>query len=105
MVDIMEELEGAKPEKEAKMDHHAKPLIRSQVLVVMGALFVSLITLFGVLNNPGELIKQDVTMGPIVAAGRIVVPLIIVVGVLYFFANLRKCESCGKILFWKKNRN
>ncbi len=86
------------------MDHHAKPLVRSHVLIVIGALFVSLITLFGVLNNPGELIKQDVVMGPIIATGRVVLPLIILIGVLYLFANLRKCESCGKILFWKKPR-
>ncbi|MBF0098923.1 MAG: hypothetical protein HQM04_12565 [Magnetococcales bacterium] len=99
----MNPLEGAKPDKkEAEMDHHAKPLIRNHVLVVIGAFFVSVITLFGVLNNPGELIRQDVVMGPIIAAGRIVVPLAVLVGLLYFFANVRKCESCGKIFFWRK---
>ncbi|MEO5353838.1 MAG: hypothetical protein H7835_11605 [Magnetococcus sp. XQGC-1] len=87
------------------MDHQTKPLIRSHVLVTIAVLFVAGITLFGITNNPGEIIRQDVLMGPIIATSRIVIPLILVVGVLYLFANIKKCESCGKILFWRRSRN
>ncbi|MBF0584751.1 MAG: hypothetical protein HQL80_11040 [Magnetococcales bacterium] len=87
------------------MDHHSKPLIRSHVLVVIGVLFVIGITLFGIMNNPGEIIKQDVLMGPIIATSRIVIPLIFVIGLLCLFANIKKCDACGKILFWKKPRH
>ena len=87
------------------MDHQTKPLIRSHVLVTIAVLFVAGITLFGITNNPGEIIRQDVLMGPIIATSRIVIPLLFVIGVLYLFASIKKCESCGKILFWRKTRN
>ncbi|MEO5341012.1 MAG: hypothetical protein H7837_10955 [Magnetococcus sp. MYC-9] len=87
------------------MDHQTKPLVRSHVLITIGVLFVVAITLFGIMNNPGEIIKQDVLMGPVVAAGRIVLPLLFVIGLLCLFANIKKCESCGKVLFWRKTRN
>ncbi|MEO5362099.1 MAG: hypothetical protein H7838_00530 [Magnetococcus sp. DMHC-8] len=85
------------------MEHHTRPLIRSHVLVVVGVLFVIGITLFGIMNNPGEIIRQDVLMGPVIAAGRIVVPLLVVIGALCLFANVKKCKSCGKILFWRRS--
>lgn len=85
------------------MDHKTKPLIRSHILIIVGALVVMGVTLFGVLNNPGEIIREDVLMGPIIATGRIVVPLLFVVGMIYLFAGIKKCRSCGKILFWRKN--
>lgn len=83
------------------MSHQIKPLVRNYVLVVFGALVVVGVTLFGILNNPGEIIRQDVLMGPIIATGRIVVPLILVIGMLFLFSNIKKCKSCGKVLFWK----
>ena len=85
------------------MDHQSKPLIRNYILVVVGALVVMAVTLFGILNNPGEIIKQDVLMGPIIATGRIVIPLVIVIGVLYWFASIKQCKACGKIFFWRKD--
>ncbi|MBF0160739.1 MAG: hypothetical protein HQL88_00490 [Magnetococcales bacterium] len=57
------------------------------------------------MSNPGEIIRQDVLMGPIVAAGRIVLPLLFVIGLLFLFASIKKCEACGKILFWRKSLN
>ena len=84
------------------MDHQIKPLVRNRVLVIVGALVTIGITLFGILDNPGEMIKKDVLMGPIVAAGRIVIPLVIFIGGLCLFASIKKCKSCGKILFWRK---
>ncbi len=98
-------LRGPYLNKEANMDHNTKPLIRSHILVTIGVLFVVCITLFGILNNPGEIIRQDVLMGPIIAAGRIVVPLLFSIGLLFLFANIKKCKHCGKILFWKRPRN
>ena len=87
------------------MDHQSKPLIRSHVLIVIGALFVAGITLFGIMNNPGEIIKQNVLMGPIIAASRIIIPLLFVIALLFLFARIKKCTSCGKILFWKSPRH
>ena len=83
------------------MDHQIKPLVQSHVLVVVGVFVVMGVTLFGILNNPGEIIRKDVLMGPIIATGRVVIPLFFVVGMLYLFAGIKKCKSCGKILFWR----
>lgn len=85
------------------MEHEVKPLIRNYVLIIVGAFVIAGITLFGILNNPGEVIKEDVLMGPIIATSRIVVPLFFAIGLIILFARLRKCKSCGKILFWRKN--
>ncbi len=87
------------------MDHHIKPLVRNYILVIIGAFFVAAVTLFGILNNPGEMIREDVLMGPIIATSRIIIPLFFVMGVLYFLASIKKCKSCGKILFWIKKKN
>ncbi len=84
------------------MEHNTRPLLRNYVLVVLGALFVTAVTLYGLLSAPGELIREDVHLGPIIAASRIFVPLFAVIGGIYFLGNIKKCDSCGKIFFWRK---
>ena len=85
------------------MEHHIRPLVRSHVLIIVGAFVVVGITLLGIMSNPGELIRRDVLMGPIIATGRVVVPLFLVIGAVYLLASIKKCRACGKILFWRKS--
>ena len=84
------------------MEHDTRPLLRNYVLVVLGALFVTAVTLYGLMNAPGDLIREDVRFGPIIAASRIFVPLFFVIGGVYFLGNIKKCGACGKIFFWRK---
>ncbi|MBF0125647.1 MAG: hypothetical protein HQM02_00395 [Magnetococcales bacterium] len=84
------------------MEHKTTPLVGSFMLIFLGAIGVMGVTLFGILNNPGELIRNDLLFGPIIAAGRIVIPMFITLGVIHSLANIKKCRACGKILFWKK---
>lgn len=85
------------------MEHKTTPLVGSLSLIAWGAVCVMGVTLHGVLNNPGELIRNDLLFGPIIATCRIVIPLFLTLGVLYILANIKKCQACGKILFWKKS--
>ncbi|MBF0609747.1 MAG: hypothetical protein HQL55_01320, partial [Magnetococcales bacterium] len=75
-----------------------QPLFKEHILIVLGGLMVMGFTLYGVLNNPDELIRQDVRLGPVIAAGRIVVPLFLTVGVMYMISQIKQCKHCGKIL-------
>ncbi|MBF0213876.1 MAG: hypothetical protein HQM00_10005 [Magnetococcales bacterium] len=88
--------------KEARMEHKAKPLVGTRGLISLGALSIMGFTLHGIMNNPGELIRNDLLFGPIIAVVRIIVPLFLTLGVIHVLANVTKCEACGKILFWKK---
>lgn len=83
--------------------HDRKPLVRSHVLIVLGGLLTISVTLFGLFNNPGELIRQDVRLGPVIAASRVFIPLFAVMGVIFLLAGIKKCKACGKIFFWRKN--
>lgn len=85
------------------MEHSTKPLVRNHVLIVVGALVVATVTLHGLLTAPGELIRNDVHLGPIIAASRIFVPLFLVIGGLYLLGNVKKCHACGKIFFWRQS--
>ncbi|MEO5333817.1 MAG: hypothetical protein H7839_17530 [Magnetococcus sp. YQC-5] len=85
------------------MEHKTKPLLGSLILIFFGAIGVTCVTIYGIHNNPGELIRNDVLLGPIIATGRIVIPLFFTLGLIYFLATIKKCQACGKILFWKKS--
>lgn len=74
------------------------PLFKDNTLIILGGLMVMAFTLFGVLSNPGEIIRQDVRLGPVIAAGRIVVPLFMTIGAFYLIAQIKRCKHCGKIL-------
>ncbi|MBF0272338.1 MAG: hypothetical protein HQL98_09780 [Magnetococcales bacterium] len=84
------------------MEHQSKPLIGNRGLIVLGALCIMGFTLHGILDNPGDLIRNDLLYGPIIAASRIIIPLFLTLGVIHFLANVSQCKACGKILFWKK---
>ncbi|MBF0124918.1 MAG: hypothetical protein HQL60_06255 [Magnetococcales bacterium] len=83
------------------MEHRTRPFIRNTHLVIGGALIVMAITLYGVLDDPGEVIRNDVRFGPFIAAGRVLVPLFVAMGVVYFLSGVRRCQACGKIFFWR----
>ncbi|MBF0340531.1 MAG: hypothetical protein HQL95_06140 [Magnetococcales bacterium] len=87
------------------MEHKTRPLVGSRGLIVLGALCIMGITLHGILDNPGELIRNDLQFGPIIAASRIIIPLFITLGCIHLLASITKCQACGKILFWKKRPN
>lgn len=84
------------------MEHKTTPLVGSIILICLGGLCIMGLTIYGIHNNPGELIRNDLLLGPIIATGKIVIPLFITLGVIYFLANIKKCRACGKILFWTK---
>ncbi|MBF0136569.1 MAG: hypothetical protein H7833_13410 [Magnetococcus sp. DMHC-1] len=85
--------------------HEEKPLIKNpMVLIFVGGVIVMLFTLFGVVINPGEIIREDVRLGPVIAASRILIPIFATVGVVYFLSTVKKCEACGRILFWKQKK-
>ena len=84
------------------MAHDTKPLLRDYVLIIVGCLFIVGVMVFGLLSDPGEIIRKDVRFGPAVAAIRIIIPIFVVIGALFLLANIKKCKNCGKILFWRK---
>ncbi|MBF0153004.1 MAG: hypothetical protein HQL64_04610 [Magnetococcales bacterium] len=87
------------------MGHGEKPLIKNPVILIfVGAVTIMLFTLFGVSNNPGEVIRQDVRLGPVIAASRVLIPLFATVGLVYFLSTVKKCDVCGRILFWKQKK-
>ncbi len=87
------------------MEHKTTPLVGSIILILIGGICIMGVTIYGINNNPGELIRNDLLFGPIIAAGRILVPLFLTLGVIYALANIKKCKACGKILFWRKPQN
>lgn len=82
------------------MSHIKKPLFRNAALIVGSGLIIAGITLFGMIDVD-ELIREDNRLGPVIAASRIIVPLFGVLGVAYLLGNIKKCESCGKVFFWR----
>ncbi|MBF0176678.1 MAG: hypothetical protein HQL63_07515 [Magnetococcales bacterium] len=87
------------------MKHDEKPLIKNpMVLIFVGAIAIMLFTLFGVSNNPGEVIREDVSLGPIIAASRVLIPLFATLGLIYFLSTVKKCDVCGRILFWRQKK-
>ncbi|MBF0309769.1 MAG: hypothetical protein HQL56_09595 [Magnetococcales bacterium] len=85
------------------MSHEPRPLFRSMVLVVFGGFMITAFTLIGVVDGADELIRQDVRLGPVLAAVRVLVPLFLTMAFIYFLASIRKCQACGKILFWRRS--
>ncbi|MBF0293800.1 MAG: hypothetical protein HQL96_01310 [Magnetococcales bacterium] len=85
------------------MEHKTTPLVGSFPLIVLGGFCIMGVTLNGIFDNPGELIRHDLVFGPIIATCRIVIPLFLTLGVVYWLATIKKCHTCGKILFWKKS--
>ncbi|MBF0165530.1 MAG: hypothetical protein HQL97_15255 [Magnetococcales bacterium] len=84
------------------MNQNAQPLVSSRGLIILGAMLIMGFTIHGILDNPGELIRNDPQFGPVVAASRIIVPLFISLGFIHLLANITKCKACGKIRFWRK---
>ncbi|HIJ85188.1 MAG: hypothetical protein HW380_1551 [Magnetococcales bacterium] len=84
------------------MKHQAKPLVKSTVLMFIGGLVIVGITLLGLSSNHADLIREDVRMGPMIAALRIILPLFVAIGLVYYLATVKKCAHCGKIMFWKR---
>lgn len=78
-----------------------EPLFKNTALIILGGMLIALFTLIGVLGNPGEIIRQDVRMGPAIAAAKVLVPLFITLGGIVFLASLKKCKSCGKVLMFR----
>ncbi|MEO5344866.1 MAG: hypothetical protein H7834_00635 [Magnetococcus sp. YQC-9] len=85
------------------MNHHSQPLVSSRGLIILGAIFIMGITIYGILDNPGELIRNDLQFGPIIAASRIIIPLFITLGFIHLLAHVTKCKTCGKIRFWRRD--
>lgn len=82
-------------------DKPKTPLIHENVLIILGGITIMGFTIYGIMNDPGLLIKQDLLMGPVIATARIVVPLFLTIFVLSLIARFRKCPDCGKIFFRK----
>ncbi|MBF0422720.1 MAG: hypothetical protein HQL73_06990 [Magnetococcales bacterium] len=87
------------------MNHQTRPLLKSPVLVVVGGLLIVGVTLLGLSSNHADLIREDVRIGPVIAAIRILLPMFAVIGVVHYIANIKKCAHCGKILFWKRQKS
>ncbi|MBF0447244.1 MAG: hypothetical protein HQL67_03495 [Magnetococcales bacterium] len=85
------------------MGHIKKPLFRNVVLIISSGVIIAGITAFGI-ADVDELIREDNRLGPVIAASRIIVPLFGVIGVAYLLGNIRKCEACGKVFFWRRRR-
>ncbi|GAB0057221.1 hypothetical protein SIID45300_01544 [Candidatus Magnetaquicoccaceae bacterium FCR-1] len=83
------------------MNQNAQPLVSSRGLIILGAMLIMGFTVHGILDNPGELIRNDLQFGPVIAASRIIVPLFITLGIIHLLANVTKCKTCGKIRFWR----
>ncbi|MBF0147464.1 MAG: hypothetical protein HQL84_14950 [Magnetococcales bacterium] len=84
------------------MNHQTKPLVKSRVLIFIGGLLIIGVTLLGLSSNHADIIREDVRMGPMIAALRIILPMFVCIGLIYFLANVKKCTHCGKIMFWKR---
>ena len=84
------------------MDQETNPLVGSRWLLALGSIIIGGVTLYGVFDSPGELIRQDVRLGPVIAATKIIVPIFLTLGILYFLASVKVCKRCGKIIFWRK---
>jgi hypothetical protein len=84
------------------MGDETKPLIGSKWIILVGGLAIMAITLFGVLDSPGEMIRSDVRLGPVIAASKIIIPIFVIIGLIYYLASIKVCRTCGRILFWKK---
>ncbi|MBF0446019.1 MAG: hypothetical protein HQL68_10560 [Magnetococcales bacterium] len=85
------------------MAHIKKPMFRNVVLIVASGLIIAGITAFG-MSDVDELIRDDSRLGPVIAASRIIVPLFGVMGVAYLLSNIKICESCGKVFFWRQRK-
>ncbi|MBF0359262.1 MAG: hypothetical protein HQL70_11720 [Magnetococcales bacterium] len=85
------------------MDHIKKPMFRNIVLIISSGLIIAGITAFG-MSDVDELIRTERRLGPVIAASRIIVPLFGVIGIAYLLSNVKKCESCGKIFFWRRKK-
>lgn len=85
------------------MNHGEKfiPIIHENILIITGGAIITACTLYGIMNDPGRLIKQDLLLGPVIAAGRILVPIFITIGLVSLVSRFKKCAACGKILFWR----
>lgn len=79
-----------------------QPLFRNNMLIALGSIAIALLTVYGLLNNPGEVIREDVRLGPVIAASRIVIPLFLTIGLLVLLAKVKKCKVCGKIFIWRR---
>lgn len=86
------------------MSHVKKPLFRNVVLIITSGLIIAGITVFG-MSDVDDLIREDNRLGPVIAASRIIVPLFGVIGVAYLLGSIKKCEACGKVFFWRNNKN
>jgi hypothetical protein len=84
--------------------HVKKPLFRNLALIFASGMVIAGITAFG-MSDVDELIRNDNRLGPIIAASRIIVPLFGVIGVAYMLSNVRKCEACGKVFFWRRKKH
>lgn len=85
------------------MEHEAQPAFRKRHLIWLGGLMVIGFTLAGMfIGDVDGLIRNDVTLGPIIAATKIVIPIFLAVAFIYWLASVKKCKACGKILFWKQ---
>ncbi|MEG3640512.1 hypothetical protein [Magnetococcus sp. PR-3] len=82
------------------MGKHARPLLRMNTLIFVGGFLIMLWTLFGIIEV-GSIISDDAAMGPVVAAVIIILPIFIILGLVYYMAHVKKCEACGKILWWR----
>ncbi len=84
-------------------EQKSQPLFRHFTLVVIGAIIMTALTMYGVFDDPAKLIREDVRVGPMIAASKIFIPILVAFGVLYYLASIKKCKHCGKIFFLKKS--
>ncbi|MBF0284503.1 MAG: hypothetical protein HQL51_08600 [Magnetococcales bacterium] len=85
--------------------HESRPLFQTTGLIIAGSAAIAGFTAFGVLNDPGEIIRQDLRFGPMIAAGKILLPLFLTIFTITFLARVRKCKSCGKLMFWRRTND
>ncbi|MBF0624829.1 MAG: hypothetical protein HQL82_08480 [Magnetococcales bacterium] len=83
---------------------NAKPVFRTTFLILLGSTLISAFTILGMFSNPGDLIREDVRLGPVIAASKILIPLFGTIGMIYFLSSIKKCEVCGKLIFWNRKK-
>nr|CRH08240.1 conserved exported protein of unknown function [Candidatus Magnetococcus massalia] len=83
------------------MSKHSKTWIDRTILIIIGGVLIMSFTLYGILTV-GDIIEKDAQFGPILAAATILLPIFIVLGIVYYLAHIKKCEACGKIIWWKR---
>ncbi|OSM02342.1 hypothetical protein [Magnetofaba australis] len=85
------------------MPNSPKHLFKRSILIPIASVAILGLTLGGILTM-GDIIAEDAALGPVKAAGWVLGPVFLVLGLVYWLSHVKKCPNCGKILWWKKQQ-